>query len=112
MDRGMKRRRRAFLGVLVSAWLSNTVWANNCCEWQSGDPPQWGCSETFTSAFCTAFGGTWVPDRHCSALTQRCNGPYKNLVPAVSEWGLVFMALLLGTAGLLASRNRRGAAPS
>lgn len=49
--------------------------------------------------------------RTCTALSSG-NCLCLHTVPAVSEYGLAFLALLLGTAGLIIMRERKSNAPA
>lgn len=96
--------RMLFAALLLTSFLAHSANADNCCQYP-GVPRT--CS-TESQKDCATNGGTWYANKTCN--TQTGTGVCEANVPAVSEWGLMFLVLLLGTAGLVLSRERnRGA---
>lgn len=93
----------ALLGVLAVSFVG-TVWATNPCPVGSDAPCQ---NPTKIGTACTTVDG--LPGT-CKIPqgSSLCYCIANNPVPAVSEWGLGFLVLLLGTAGLLVLRERKG----
>ncbi|HML96489.1 MAG TPA: IPTL-CTERM sorting domain-containing protein [Thermodesulfobacteriota bacterium] len=78
----------------------------SCCQ-QEGS-----CFDiTDGPASCTDTGGIIMDNALCSEISGQCvGGGETSSIPALSEWGLMAAAVILGAAGYLAARRRKKAA--
>lgn len=112
MKKNPSRLKAALLGLLLGAVAymdAPAAQAEGGCCLLPGDPRF--CNPIANggppnATACANVGGQWFPGRFCPNLGAPACFP-KETVPAVSEWGLGFLALLLGTGGLVLLRERK-----
>lgn len=95
----------------VGALQVRDVWVVECCDLFPG-PPRSACSNTQQSCClpllqdeCAWLGGSWSSGQNCSQTT--C--PLPSGIPAISEWGLIVMTLLVLAVGTVVIKRHKTA---